>query len=169
MVSTVQIMKVAPLTLAEYAEMPYAPTLLLDSKFDASLTDDPEFRRACESGFEGYFELMYEWNEDRTAAVFVEKRYTWADLAVLVDETVGDTGLQGWRGVSFAWGAGFGLGWLSAHALVQREDAELALARLTVGIERRMQKRQGQVDLIAGSVRQLHPRAVDTAGWPLDM
>ena len=172
MVSTVQmIAKMAPLTLADYAEMDYAPTLLLDSKFDASLTDDPEFRVACEYGFEAYFEDMCEWNQAGTTLVFVEKCHTWADLLIFVEETAAATAPspQGWEPLSFAWAVGFGLGWLSAHALVKRDDAEMALARLTAGIEKRMGRRQGCAALPANSVRQLHSRAVDTAGWPLDL
>lgn len=172
MVSTVQmITKVAPLTLADYAEMPYAPTLLLDSKFDASLTDDAEFRIGCEWGFTAYFERMYEWNEAGTDTVFVEKRYTWADLMMFADETAAATAPSphGWEPVPFAWAAGFGLGWLSAHALVKRDDAELALARLTARIEKRVERRQEQADVVPGSVRPLRPRSVDTAGWLLDM
>ncbi|MGH2498311.1 MAG: hypothetical protein ACRDIV_26760 [Ktedonobacteraceae bacterium] len=146
MVSTVQmITKIAPLTLAEYAEMPYAPALLLDSKFDASITDDSEFHHACESGFRAYFDGMYEWNEEGTDTVFVAKCYTWADVVALVDETAWSTGLHDWRSVSFAWGAGFGLGWLSVHALVHRDDAVMALGRLTARIEGCMEKRRGVV------------------------
>jgi hypothetical protein len=140
MESTVEMVtKVSPLTVADFAEMPYSPALLLESRFDASVTDGPEFRAACESGFGAYFDGLIELDEE-LYVTFVEKPHTWADVVALVDETLGATDLQDWRRVSLAWGAGFGLGWLSAHALVKREDAVMALGRLTGGIERRLRR-----------------------------
>ena len=137
MESTVPVItKASLLTIADFVDLPYSPALLLESRFDASVTDDPEFRAACESGFNAYFEHMYELDEEFHER-FVEKRYTWVDLVTFVDETAGVSGSRERNGVSFAWGAGFGLGWLSAHALVKREDAVLALGRLMARIEKR--------------------------------
>jgi hypothetical protein len=139
MESTVpMITKVSLLTMADLAEMPYSPALLLESRFDASVTDNPEFRAACEIGFDAYFDGLIELDEE-SHVTFVEKPHTWAELVAFVDETAGVTGSQGRHGVSFAWGSGFGLGWLSAHALVKREDAVMALGRLMARIEKQRQ------------------------------
>ena len=119
---------------AAFVDLPYSPTVLLDSSFSAKLTDDAEFHRACASGFAAYFEEMYELDEQMQGK-FVEKRYEWADLVMFVSETASVIHLCDWRRTSSAWGAGFGLGWLSAHGLVDRPVALMALEVLCVLIE----------------------------------
>jgi hypothetical protein len=130
MMRTVEMIpQVCPVTLAEYAEMPYCPVFLLDAKFDASITDHPEFPKACEWGFETYFEEMYQWDESRENLVFVTRSYTWEEVvegvvrAALFEEMPGCV-------VSVASRAGGVLGWLSAHALVNRSEALLAVTVL---------------------------------------
>jgi len=123
--------QVSPLTVADCVDMPYSPALLLDSKFDASITDDPEFRAACETGFDAYFESMYQWNEARTDTVFVGRRFSRGGVLAFVAENVFAEDehdgllLVGWRG-------GFLLGWLSALALTDRVTATQALAVVEV-------------------------------------
>ena len=124
----------AVLSAAAFVDLPYSPALLLDSSFSANITDNPEFHKACKYGFDAYFEDMYELDEEYNET-FVEKRYSWAEVATLVGETVWSIGLRDWRRVPSAWGAGFGLGWLSAHALVERPVSLLALEVLRVLIE----------------------------------
>jgi hypothetical protein len=127
--------QISPLTAAAFCDLPYSPALLLDGLFSAVITDDAEFHQACESGFNAYFEEMYELDEMLHES-FVARRYNWADLAGFVSETVWSIHLHDWRrGVSAAWGAGFGLGWLSAHALLDRPASEMALEVLRALIE----------------------------------
>lgn len=128
MVSTVEMRtQAAPLTLVDYAEMPYSPALLLDSKFDASLTDDPEFRIGCKWGFDAYFEFMYRLDKASGKSVFVAEVYTWHEVVrfilnnVMDERGVADDRYRGWR-------AGFLLGWLSALALTDRVLAVNGLA-----------------------------------------
>ncbi len=129
MVSTVQVMtRVSPLTAADFVDMSYSPALLLDSKFDASITDAPEFREACRDGFTFYFEEMYEWDEQDNE-VFVECRYTWAEVIESVVDNALSEGEPG-RLLPCVERAGFALGWLSALALTDRSMARRALTVL---------------------------------------
>jgi hypothetical protein len=130
MIRTVEIItEVSPLTAADCSGLPYSPALLLGSKLDASITDDPEFRRACAWGFDTYFDEMYQWDESRENLVFVARTYTWDEV---IEGVVRGTLFEDLPGclVSAACRAGGVLGWLSAHALVNRSDAVLALAVL---------------------------------------
>src|SRR6266567_4039785 len=98
------------LTAAAFVDVPYSPAFLLESRFDA------------------YFAEMFEWNEEHTDLVFVEKCYSWAEVAEVVAETM----LHEDRPEhieSDASRAGFVLGWLSALALTHRS---LALTGLTL-------------------------------------
>ena len=120
---------------AAFVDLPYSPALLLDSSFSATITDDSEFHTACESAFDAYFEEMYEL--DGNKSVFVEKFYSGSDMVIFVLENVlhwkEDDRLAGLSSV--AWDAGFALGWLSAHALVDRPASLLALEVLRALIE----------------------------------
>ena len=129
MVSTVQVMtRVSPLTAADFVDMSYSPALLLDSKFDVSITDDSEFREACEDGFKAYFEGMYEMDEEDDD-VFVERCYTWAEVIESVVDNALSEGEPG-RLLPCVERAGFALGWLSALALTDRSMARRALTVL---------------------------------------
>ena len=169
MVSTLSMpvkSSVAPLTLADYADMPYSPAFLLDSKFDASLTDNPAFRRACEFGFVTYFDEMYEANEQGDD-VFVERCYGWTEVVkIVVDEVLFNE--RSGSVLSRAERAGVLLGWLSALALT---DRALALRALTVA-ETLLSGKVLQQEVSQEPVRplyHLYPRSVDSAGWPLDL
>ena len=168
MTSTVQTMtKVSPLSLADFAVMPYSPAFLLDSKFDASLTDDPDFREGCEFGFVTYFDEMYEADEQGND-VFVERRYSWAEVVeIVVDEVLSE---EMGRLLPCVERAGVVLGWLSALALTDRAMAERAL---TVGEALLLPSgkawRQELSEEPVRPVYHLCSRSVDTAGWPLDM
>src|SRR6266704_6973752 len=117
MVSTVSmITKVSPLTVADCVDLPYSPALLLDSKFDASITDDSEFCEGCETGFDAYFESMYQWNEARTDTVFVQQWFSLGEVLAFVAENVFAEDEHD-RLLPLGWRAGFLLGWLSALAL----------------------------------------------------
>ncbi len=129
MVSTVPMRtQVSPLTVADFVEMPYSPVLLLDSKFDVLITDDSEFREACEDGFKAYFEGMYEM-DDEDDDVFVERCYTWAEVIESVVDNALSEGEPG-RLLPCVERAGFALGWLSALALTDRPMARRALTVL---------------------------------------
>ena len=120
---------------AAFVDLPYSPALLLDSCFSAAITSEREFRSACEYGFDDYFEEMYQSNEADTGSVFVERSYTLAEVIAFV---VGNARSHEARFLpsSLAWDAGFVLGWLSAHALVDRPASLLALEVLRALIER---------------------------------
>ena len=127
MVSTIPMpmnTPVAPLTLAEYAEMSYCPALSLDAKFDASVTDDPEFCKGCYWGYEAYFEGRCEWQE---SGAVVAKRQSLSEVLAFVAETAFPGHVPGVADPSVAWCAGFGVGWLSALALTDRAMAVQAL------------------------------------------
>ena len=75
------------LSPAQFKELHYTPTVLLESKFDASITDHVDFPVACEWGYDAYFDEMYQWNADRTAMLFVEHIHTLAEVqAKLIEE-----------------------------------------------------------------------------------
>src|SRR5207248_9007164 len=89
------------LTVAAFAEVPYSPALLLESSFDASVTDSDEFHLGGRWGFDAYFDTMYHWGESKAELVFGEKHYIWAEIVEFVFQTVvGDdaTGCVSWRG-----------------------------------------------------------------------
>ena len=116
------------LTVAGYVELPYAPTLLLDSRFGAWVTDDAAFRSACRIGFEVYSEGRCERDSDGKL-MGVEQPYTWAEIVGFVVEQVLYEDRPGYC-ASVGWRAGFVLGWLSALALVNRAEALRALVVL---------------------------------------
>ena len=129
MVSTLPVItQVSPLTIADFVEMPYSPAVLLDSKFDASMTYDPEFREASRDGFTFYFEEMYEWDEEDNE-VFVGRCYTWVEVIESVVDNALSEGEPG-RLLPCVERAGFALGWLSALALTDRSTARRALTVL---------------------------------------
>ena len=124
MVSTVQMTKVAPLTMADYAEMPYAPALLLDSKIDASFTDDSKFREGCQDGFEGYFGYRV-FDGSGSWLVEGQESYSWEVVAAFLTTNVLDE-----EGGCRPWRVGYLLGWLSAFALFDRAMARRAVVVL---------------------------------------
>ncbi len=131
MVSTVPMRtQIFPLTVADFIDVPYSPALLLDSKFDVSITDDPEFHEACRDGFTFYFGEMYEWDEEDDD-VFVERCYTWVEVIESVVDNALSEGEPG-RLLPCVERAGFALGWLSALALTDRSMARRALTVLEV-------------------------------------
>ena len=92
-------------------------------------TDSSEFRKACLWGFDAYFEGMYEWESSGGTLVFVPRLHTWVEVVELVVETAL---CEDWAGYQISRGgrAGFGLGWLSALALVNRQEAMVGLTML---------------------------------------
>ena len=114
---------------AVVCEVPYSPALLLESSFDASITDSSEFRKACQWGFDAYFEYMYEFDSSGVELVFVSRLYTWVEIVELVVETALREDWAGYQ-ISRDWRVGFGLGWLSALALVNRQEAMMGLTML---------------------------------------
>jgi hypothetical protein len=116
--------------VAVMCDLPYPPALLLESSFDASITDSDEFRRGCQWGYDAYFEDMYVERESETALVFVAKCYTWAEIVeFIIQNTLGENA-PGYF-ISRDWRAGFGLGWLSALALTNQQEAMMGLTMLT--------------------------------------
>lgn len=117
-----------------FADIPYSPDLLLDAHFGSHITDDPEFSRACQSNFDTYFEVMYQPDASGDGVQFVERFYTLPQVYREVCEDLFQTSPCA-ELPSLAWRVGFVLGWLSALALVQREEAlkGLAIPRCLVG------------------------------------
>jgi len=112
------------------SEVPYSPALLIESSFDASITDSDEFRRACQWGYDAYFEDMYVTGESETELVFVARCYTWVEMVEFVMQNALGEHAPGYF-ISRDWRAGFGLGWLSALALTNRREAMMGLTMLT--------------------------------------
>ena len=114
----------------------YAPRFLLSAPFKRSIVEHTDFAPACEEGFTCYFQgLMREDEQGRE--VFIKQGYTWNEVVALVVEWVEGFAnlprmLLRLRGMSLAWIAGFGLGWLSALAVFRPDDARRALVVLTV-------------------------------------
>ncbi len=129
-----------PLLPSAFIDMPYSSGLLLDGRFDASLTDDPQFRSACKSGFEAYFEDMYE--DGTSDDVFVDHFYRYDEVVDFLMEwrelSMGDAFFEERFGVHtpLAWHVGFMLGWLSALALTDRELALRGLGVLVADVTR---------------------------------
>src|SRR2546429_6605677 len=119
------------LSVAAFAEVPYSPALLLESSFDASVTDSEEFHLGCKWGFDAYFDTMYGWGESKAELVFVEKRYTWAEIVEIVFLTALGEDLPGYVTLR-DWRAGFCLCWLSALALAKRHGGVLGLSMLSL-------------------------------------
>src|SRR5436853_2416939 len=74
------------LTPADFKDLSYSPALLLPVRFCASLTFDPEYARACEVGFDAYFDGMWfcENDDDEFGAVFVDRFYTRSEVLRLM-------------------------------------------------------------------------------------
>jgi hypothetical protein len=125
----VRSMAPVPVTVAAFVDMPYSPAVLLESRFDVSMTGDGEFRAGCELGYGTYFEGMFEWNESCTDIVFVEKCYSWREVVEFVVATGCHRDEP--EPTPRSWSAGFGLGWLSALALTNRHEAVMGLTVLT--------------------------------------
>ena len=125
---------VAPASITDCSDMPYSPVLLLDGRFDASLTDYVHFHRLCEAGFDGYFEATWvggDWVIERArvyeeAAAFV--RFEMLHVSP-------DYGIE-----SLPIRAAFVLGWLSAFALVNRYAALRGLHLLVSLVESEQMK-----------------------------
>jgi hypothetical protein len=172
MVSTLSmpiITQAAPLTVADFNGLPYSPALLLDSKFDAAITDAVAFHEACQGGFEAYFDAMYDWDVEQGRAVFVAERYTWEEVIErVVDNALSEDEFHCL--LPCAERVGFTLGWLSALAFTEPAMAGQALVVLEALLVPSAKKmRRNLVDSPGSIVRRVCPRKVDSAGWPLDM
>lgn len=172
MVSTLPmsvITKAASLTAADFVDLPYSPTLLLDSKFNTSITDDVAFREACQSGYLMYFDDMYDWDVEQGCSVFVAERYTWDEVIErVVDNALPEDEFGCW--LPCAERVGYTLGWLSALALTERVMAERALLVLEALLVPSIKKmRRNLVDSPVRVALRVCPRQVGTDGWPLDI
>lgn len=112
----------------------YAPRFLLSAPFKRSIVEHADFASACEEGFTCYFQELME-DDEQGREVFIKQGYTWDEVVTLVVKWVeGFANPPGMplRGMSLAWIAGFGLGWLSALAVFRLDDARRALVVLAV-------------------------------------
>ena len=106
-------------------------------RFCASLTFGPEYARACEVGFDAYFDGMWfcENDDDEFGAVFVDRFYTRSEvLRLMIADLVGEEN-SFFAIPSLAWRAGFWLGWLSALALTDRALVLSVLTELSVVVD----------------------------------
>jgi len=128
---------IAPALVTDVIDMPYSPALLLDGRFDVSLTDDPEFHDVCEWGFHSYFDDMWDVRPGATSRGFddfilVERRYT---VAYVMGEVLANMRGTNDAGSSLVRCVGVSLGWLSALALVQCSEALEGLAVLLLCVQ----------------------------------
>lgn len=118
---------------ADFQDIPYSPVLLLRAHFDVSITADPEYQSACETGFDAYFEEMVQWNEAGTDLVFIDCFSSCAEVISFVARgMIRDHCPSYWGVVSFSFSVGFVLGWLSALSLTDRALALVGLELLIV-------------------------------------
>ena len=109
----------------------YAPDFLLPAPFKNHLVKESNFKKACASGFESYFEELVGYDE-QGQEIFVKQGYTWDEVVAFLVEWVEDfrNPAAGPHRMSLAWLAGFTLGWLSALAVFRSEDAWRAMVVL---------------------------------------
>ena len=120
-------------TPADFQDIPYSPVLLLRVHFDVSITADPEYQSACETGFDAYFEEMVQWNEAGTDLVFVDCFSTCTEVMSFVARgMIRDHCPSYWGVVPFSFSIGFVLGWLSALSLTDHAQALVGLELLIV-------------------------------------
>lgn len=120
-----------------FVELPYSPALLLDARFSVVLTDTPDFQAACAEGFEMYFFEVWEFKgvgEDGQD-IFEMRSYEWAHLIQYLMAAAAPWDMWGVPAMPVVWSAGFMLGWLSAHALVDRPASLMVLEVLYALIE----------------------------------
>ena len=121
----------ATLSAAAFVDLPYSPELLLDSGFNAAITSSSEFESACQWGYDTYFDDRYEWDDEGTGMVFVAESYPFAEVIGFVFRNIFPEKYPH-ETAPLACRAGVILGWLSAHALVDRPVSLLALEVLRV-------------------------------------
>jgi hypothetical protein len=141
-----QIVSVTPFLMSDDIGLPYSPALLFDAGFDASITDGSDFSLACQNGFYGFFEDMYE-DDASGDGVFVGCSLTYLDVErVLVRNVVRHYNvLEKFYGFSpLSWRAGWALGWLSALALFNRPLALQGIDLLSVLVPSCQKKEMGR-------------------------
>jgi hypothetical protein len=115
----------ASVTPLDFIDMPYSPALLLEGRFDASITDHVDFAVACREGFECCLEEI-----DDFCGLFA----SWDGMEREIVRTMTrcyDKTEQYWGVCSLPDRAGFMLGVLSAYAYVDRLLVLCGLGLLT--------------------------------------
>lgn len=103
--------------------LPYSPALLLDGRLSASITYDPDFHNSCEWGFDCYLGEI-ECDERGLCTTTSDEARAFVRTEVLyVHPVVGQVPLVCRVGVV--------LGWLSALAFTQYQEAMEGLRLLT--------------------------------------
>ncbi|QBD80538.1 hypothetical protein EPA93_33035 [Ktedonosporobacter rubrisoli] len=114
----------------DFLEAEYSPALLLPSGFEAAFHADEEFSLGASSGFDTYFEEMWDYTEEKP--IFRNHFYTREEMMRVLLENVlpspSDYSLGHTPSLSYR--AGFALGWLSAFAFTDRRMALLGVAAL---------------------------------------
>jgi hypothetical protein len=98
--------------------------LLLPIELDQTVTRHKEYQKACEAGYECYFEEMYQTNEQEDDFIFVEHLHTRSEVLNIIVQDIKNC--PRWT-TCLAWRAGFIHGWLSALALTNFPLAQLGL------------------------------------------
>lgn len=110
-------------------DISYTPDVLLHAPLRESITSHAHFEEACAAGFEGCFEGLVDV-DGNGEEVFVKRGYSWDEVVMfLVDVVTEELPVLC---LPLAWKVGFCLGWLSALALLQPEDARRAMVVLLV-------------------------------------
>jgi hypothetical protein len=110
------------IALDDLISLPYTPALLLDARLNASITDDPNFRDACEWGFNLYLEEIEYCDRGLCTTSDEAKAFVRRDMLAAPHPLTGPVPLTGRVGVV--------LGWLSGLALVQYQEAKEGLKEL---------------------------------------
>ena len=154
-----------------FVDLPYAPGLLLDAHFPIAVVADEVFSQACRIGFDAYFEDLYEGSSSDEMH-FVDRFYTTAQVKNEVGTEMLSPQAQQEQ---LPWRVGFVLGWLSALALAQPQEAQAGLHFLLSIVEREPYQVVHQREAVSGKCEYEVPRAVlasgscGSDGWPLDM
>jgi hypothetical protein len=117
----------------------YAPNLLLRvSSLDTSLVEHRDFTDGCQSGYEGYFEVLWDDDVSDDGSVFVWKAYPLSEVLTEIHIALLDVfSVIFAPKKSFPWMVGYMVGWLSALSKYQPIEADFGmqvLASLSSGM-----------------------------------
>lgn len=113
--------------LTSFASVEYRPAFLLSPDLDRVIVGTDDYRRATQHGFESYFEEMYQDDPTNEAEmIFVPHLHTRREMLAAILETMRDYSPP-FRRPLLAWRVGFVVGWLSAFAIADPENARVGI------------------------------------------
>ncbi len=125
------VLAISPLLPSAFAELPYSSELLLLASFPTWVTGDAEYDAVCEEGFDAYFTALYHYNTQDASWTFIDRWYTYDEVAALVYECLTPDPDED----PLPLAVGFLHGWLSALALTDRPTALRGLALLVTSLQ----------------------------------